>query len=154
MSTLSGSCGKDSYSYIPNVPVYLELNVNTDLANLGIGQLLTIDSLSTGSSLINYHNLKLSNIRIGWRVYGNGLVLYRKDLNTYEVYDRTCTYNGLTKHCAVDVKIYEFTSTCPCCKSVFLMNQEGVPSQGSLATTSLVQYYASLDGTGKLILSK
>ncbi len=145
------SCGKENYANIPNVTVNLQINANTDLVNLGIGQMITItpDSASTETlteySILNFHNSKLKNIVILGRTYGNGLILYRKDVSTYEVYDRTCTYNGLTDHCGVNVNVYEFTCTCPCCKSVFMISDEGIPAQGSMATMPLVQYHTSLD---------
>jgi len=151
--SLSTSCGKDSYSFIPSVPVYVELDLNTDLANLGIGQLLTLDSAINKTGLVNYQNSKLQNIRIGWTVYGNGLVLFRKDVSTYEAYDRTCTYQGIEKHCSVKPSIFDYICTCPCCKSVFMMNEGGIPAQGSLATASMIQYKTAVVNN-KLIISK
>lgn len=152
------SCGKENYASIPSVPVHVELNVTTDLANLGLEQMCTIDSSSSGTSIINFHNSKLTNIRIAWTTYGNGLILYRVDEYNFQAYDRTCTYNGLTAHCRVNVNVTGFTCTCPCCKSIFMMNDYGVPEQGSIATIPMVQYQTNspvdITSAGKLIIWK
>jgi hypothetical protein len=154
---LSTSCNKDSFQYIPDVQIDYELDVNIDLANLGIGQMATITAYSVNNNLsvVDFLNPKIPKIYISYKTYGNGIILYKRDFDQYEVFDRTCPYRGLIDKCGVNVNKADLTAVCPCCNSVFSIYSEGMPGNGSLAQKPLYQYQAVLVSyDSRLIISK
>lgn len=157
ITSFLSSCKEDTSPPIPDVPVYLELNLTNELANLGVGQIVTIipDVTNEGFSIVDYHNTKFKKTRITWRTYGKGIVIYRKDLYDYQPFDLTCTYQAFKDYCAVSVDNRETLPQCPCCKSVFMLNFDGMPSTGSKAIKPLVKYLSSIENNGTmLIISK
>ena len=142
----SGRCKDENNTVVPYVPVHIELNLTSELANLGVGQLVTItpDTLNEGYGIVDYHNKKINKTRISWKVRGNGILLYRKEFTTYQAFDLTCTYKAYTDYCAIKVEGMEYLPTCPCCQSVFLIQADGYPSNKSKATAALLQYQVNL----------
>jgi len=152
---ISESCQKDTAPYVPDVPVYYELSFSSELANLGVSQFVTItaDTINTDYSIVDYHNKNLGKFRIAFKTYGNGIILYCKDVSEYQAFDLTCTYRGIEDHCAL--KVGGLQATCPCCNSTFLLSFNGYPSNGSLATKPLWMYTCSVAADGlHLIVSK
>jgi hypothetical protein len=151
------SCDNEGSQVVPDISVYAELNVNSDLVDLGVGMVITIepDSLDKNYGIIDYHNKKLKNRRIGWKIYGNGLILYRWDFNGYQVFDRTCTYKAFEEYCGLELGENYLVPYCPCCKSEFILTADGSPSNTSKATKFLQQYNVTLtQNNTRLIISK
>ena len=151
------SCQQDISPYVPDVPIYYELGLTSELANLGVNQLVTITAspINSDYSIVNYHNSKLPNFTIAFKTYGNGVILYRTAANEYQAFDITCTYRGLEDHCALKVTTGDLVATCPCCKSEFLISSNGYPSTGSKAGRPLLQYTCSFTDDGMyLVISK
>jgi hypothetical protein len=153
---LSLGCSKDTNMYVPDVFVYYELSLSSELANLGVNGFVTITPYANDNtySIVDYHNGKLTYIS-QWRTYGNGVIIYRKNVSEYQAFDITCTYKGLVDHCTLSLKPGDFSATCPCCSSSFLLSANGYPTTKSVATLPLFQYKCVLDGTGQwLVVSK
>ena len=157
---ISGSCTKDQNGYIPNVPDFsIELDMTSDLGNLGVGQLVTITPNKTQPdySDLNFHSSKIKNITIPFQCYGNGLVLCKGFDNEYKVYDLTCPYNASTEYRAVTIKSNDLAENCVCefCKSEFLLYDNGKPKSGSLAVKPLLQYKVSIISyNSRMLISK
>jgi hypothetical protein len=151
------SCQKDNSEQVPSVYVHLELGTFTDLSNLGPGTMATIirdtTSASINSSIIEFHNSKFPNIRLNQRIDGNGILLYRVDVDHFFAFDLTCPYRARIDYCAIDID--KPFPTCPCCNSKFLFSvQDGefIPSTDSKASTSLKKYQAILTYNGTTLL--
>ena len=115
-------CDRDERFDFPYVSINLTLGLHSDLGNLGPGR------------------------SVFWPGYGvNGLIIYQSENNDYFVFDRTCTYER-DHSCAVnDYPSFSGLVECPCCKSRFLLMQEGDVLDGS-ASHPLVRYMAFIDG--------
>jgi hypothetical protein len=151
------SCDNDDLQIVPEIPVYLELNLNDELLELGVGMIITItpDSLNKSFSFIDYHDKKHNKRHISWKTYGNGLILYRRDFYSYQAFDRTCTYKAFEEYCGLELGNNSLVPYCPCCKSEFLITADGSPSNTSKATKLLMQYGTSLiNNNTRLIISK
>ena len=151
-------CSKDNMASFPSVKVDLKLDVYNELRNLGVGGVLTItpDTTSTNSyfAYINYQNPKIPSTKIAQRVYGNGILLYCADLNYYIAYDLTCTYRAKQDYCALIVRDRETLPICPCCKSVFMIINDGDPATGSKAVLPLKKYSTIIVNNGaQLVIS-
>lgn len=119
---VSASCDREERFEFPYVPINLTLGLFSDLGNLGPDQSLFLSG------------------------YGvKGLIIYRSVNEDYFVYDRACTYER-DHSCAVnDYPSFSGVVECPCCKSSFLLMQEGDVLQGP-AAHPLVRYSAFIDG--------
>ena len=136
---------------MPDVPVYYELSLISELANLGVTGFVTIkaDSTNTYNSIVDYHNKKLPNFTLfNQRTYGNGIIIYRKDVSVYQAFDITCSYRGLEDHCSLNLKAGDLIATCLCCKSEFLLSADGYPTTKSTATRPLWMYNCTIMGNG------
>jgi hypothetical protein len=153
---LAFSCDTKEDQIVPNIPVYIELNINDELVDMGVGMVITIepDTINKNYSIINYIDNKHKPRRISWKSYGNGLILYRKDFNYYQVFDRTCSYKAFEEYCKLQFGSNFLVPVCPCCKSEFLLTADGGPSNTSKATKFLMQYNAVVTNNNtRLILS-
>jgi hypothetical protein len=151
------NCSKDFAPYVPDIPVYYELNLNNELAFLGESQFVTITSLPENKnySRVDYHNKNIQPFTIYWKTYGNGIIVYHKSPDEYQAFDITCPYKGLVDHCSLTLKAGDFVATCPCCKSTFVLSANGAPSINSLATQPLMMYLCNIANNGlQLIVSK
>jgi hypothetical protein len=147
---ISQNCSKDSVPYVPDVPVYYELNLNSELANLGESGFVTVtpDSLYANYSIVSYHNNKFLPYSIPWKTYGNGIIIYRKSVSEYQAFDITCTYRGIEDHCALNLKAGDLVATCPCCGSEYILSADGYPATKSIAKRPLWKYNTSIVGNG------
>lgn len=113
----------------PNVSVYANLSLDTQLGNVLAGNYVEVDGYGVG-----------------------GLIIYRIDNNEFLAFDRACTYEALSS-CVLtdDDSMFE----CPCCGSKFWMvNSEdiaGTVYQGP-ANYPLKQYRCSFDGTNTVMV--
>ena len=154
------SCKDDQNEYIPTVPNFsIELDINTDLAPLGAGQLVTItpNKSQPDYSDLNYQSSKFHTITIPFKCYGNGLVLIKGFDNEYKVFDLTCPYNAFTDYKAVTFKSNDIAEncTCPGCQSEFVLYNSGVPTNNSKATKPLLQYKISIISyNSRMLISK
>jgi len=111
---------KDKNEIIPFVPVNIYIDIIPELSDLGIGNSVYI----TGGV--------------------NGIIIFRKSLNEYLAFERTCTYQP-GKNCAVEIDESAIIPKCPCCFSKFLLSAEGSVIEGP-AVMPLKQYQTSLVG--------
>lgn len=139
--TIAGteSCRDDKNDYIPYVPVNLILDLQTDLSYLGVSESATIIRNEYGFGVLHFASPKYPQITLGQEVYGNGLILYRKDLNEYVVYDITCTFKASTDYCALEMDDTWLVPKCPCCQSEFNLLLDASPISGP-AALPLKQY--------------
>ena len=56
--------------------------------------------------------------------YG-GLIIFRSSQNSFQAFDRACTYSPKDKCLLERDKDFETLVNCPCCGSEFLINQDG-----------------------------
>ena len=74
--------------------------------------------------------------------FGNGIVIYRKSIDEFKAFDRTCTYKS-QEGCKIKVDgIFAIDS---CCGSKFLITDGSVNSKP--ATVPLKEYSTVLNGT-------
>lgn len=150
-------CDDDFDYYVPEVPVNIELNINNELMHLGVGETVIIvpDSLADNFGKLIYANPKMRSFRIPWRVFGNGVIIYRAEIGTYLAYDRTCTYKPFEENCGVTLANNMLLPTCPCCGSKFMITARGVATRDSKAVRPLMPLQTSLVENGsRLIISK
>jgi hypothetical protein len=147
-------CNKDDSEIVPYVQVHYELTLTSELADLGVGMLITITPLKTNPeySVVSYHNVKYRDFISQWKTYGNGIIIYRKDFDVYQAFDLTCTYRAFEDHCALVVEGKGILPECPCCHSKFIIINDGYPANGGKADTPLKQYNTFVDGL-KLIVA-
>jgi hypothetical protein len=122
---------------VPYIYLNLTLGLSTDLAHLGIGESATVTRDSNGNGFIRYASPDLPVIPLGAGqiMNGNGLIIYRMDQFSYEVYDITCTFQAQTDYCRLDRNPdFDVVFDCPCCSSRFLYNSDGYyPVEGPAA---------------------
>jgi hypothetical protein len=96
---------------------------------MGVGTICTItpNPQDNNYSIVDYHNGQ-ATYSIVWKTHGNGILLYRKNADIYQAFDLTCTYKAFEEHCAVSVEGNNSQVTCPCCKSLFLISADGLPT--------------------------
>ena len=96
IALLLSSCDRDNGDVVPYVFLNLNLGLSTDLASLGVGEEATITADYNGAWWIQFNNPRLPDVPLGLGqiVNGNGPIIYRKDIYTYEVYDITCTFQA------------------------------------------------------------
>ncbi len=138
------SCEKERENIVPYVRVYVVLNIQTDLANLGVLQTAEIIPANNNQSgILEFSSEKLPDIPVSYPVYGNGLLIYRISLTDFIAYDRTCTYKAQTEYCAVDPDDTGLLPECPCCGSRYVIPNNAFPDQGP-ASLPLKQYNTSI----------
>jgi hypothetical protein len=157
---LQVSCQKDASEQIPYVIVNLQLGIYSELSQLGVGMVATItpdtthsNLLSSSYSVLDFHSKNLPNIYLNQRVNGNGIILYRKDFLEYHAFDLTCPYRAKEDYCALDVDGRGTLPICPCCKSVFLLDDDGLPSSDSKATSPLKEYPIQIINDATLLIT-
>ncbi|MCG8412398.1 MAG: hypothetical protein MI739_14055 [Bacteroidales bacterium] len=120
------SCDKEK-TVFPYVPVHVTFSLSSDLSNLLVGQYKTINGYGLG-----------------------GLIIYRRDFNVFQAFDRACTYEG-GNDCILSDSEFSGVFKCPCCKSMFYMTPNNQVEPGSIfqgpANTPLKQYACSFDGS-------
>ena len=147
-------CSSDDDTYVPDVPVYVELNLYNELSFLGVGQTVSIipDSTNTESSYVVYPNSKMQRISIPWKTYGKGLIIYRDDSASYLAFDRTCTYKTNEQYCGVEIGKNILIAVCPCCGSKYMLTADAVPTNDSKAVQSLVEYQSVVTDNGTRLI--
>lgn len=83
--------------------------------------------------------------------YGiGGLIIYRKEQNTFLAFDRACRYEA-SKSCTVDDDEFTGVLVCSCCDSEYWMvlDMEGTYKQGP-AKANLKQYNCYYDGANTI----
>ncbi len=110
------SCDKIQDSQVPNVPVFLSIN-------LTIANELTIPGNSKYFPNVGY----------------GGIIVYCELPDSYYAYDATCTYE-ISHSCRIVNS--GVTAECPCCKSQFVLLGGGFPAKGP-AAAPLRQYNIS-----------
>jgi nitrite reductase/ring-hydroxylating ferredoxin subunit len=120
---LTASCKKEEQqTEIPYVYVNFSLNPN-------------------GTQYIHLNSVN------GWEtVYGgyNGILIFRKAINEFVVFERACPYDPLTTGAQIVVDPSGITCHCPICGSKFIMT-DGTPYEGP-SHFPLKQYQAVYDG--------
>ncbi|KPK88076.1 MAG: hypothetical protein AMS27_00560 [Bacteroides sp. SM23_62_1] len=127
------SCKDNNKDYVPYVPVNLVLDLQTDLSYLGVGETAIITPNEYGFGVLHFASPKYPEITLGQEVYGNGLIVYRFDINEFVTYDITCTFNATTDYCALDMDDTWLIPKCPCCQSEFNILLEASPVSGPAA---------------------
>lgn len=133
IGAVNHSCQKDNHDVVPYVPVNLILDIQTDLGHLGVGETATIVPDEEGYGILRFSAPNYPVLRLGQEVYGNGLILYRRDLYEFMVFDRTCTFQASMDYCAVEMDDTGLVPECPCCQSQFMIPLEGAVKQGPAA---------------------
>ena len=110
----------------PNVNVYANLSLDTQLGNVLVGNYVEVDEHGVG-----------------------GLIIFRADQNEFMAFDRACTYEA-SRTCKLE--IYSENNSffeCPCCKSRYWMagtaDIAGSVYQGP-SSYALKQYKCYFDG--------
>lgn len=150
-------CGDDEEYYVPDVPVNIELNLTNELLPLGVGETLLIvpDHDNDGFGKIIYADPKMRNYTIPWRIFGNGVLIYRSNLQVYEAYDRTCTYKAFEDNCGIEIKENMLLPKCACCGSKFMVTANGVATRDSKAERALLPLQTRIENNGtRLIITK
>jgi len=127
------SCKDNKHDYVPYVTVNLILDLQTDLSYLGVSEAATITPNNSGFGVIRFSSPKIPEINLGQEVYGNGLIIYRIDLNEFAVYDITCTFKADIDYCALEMDNTWLVPKCPCCNSEFNILLEATPISGPAA---------------------
>jgi nitrite reductase/ring-hydroxylating ferredoxin subunit len=124
IATFSYGCKKEEKP--PDIPyVYVNFSLNPN-----------------GTEYINLNPVN------GWEtVYGgyNGILIFRKSLNEFAAFERTCPYDPLVEGAKVSVEPSGITCACPVCGSKFIM-VDGTPFEGP-SRYPLKQYSAIYDGS-------
>ncbi len=150
---LSAGCVKDNRDEVPYVYINMSLGLSTDLSHLGPSETATITQEQNGAWVIRFSNPQYPTIGlgVGQIINGNGIIIYRKDIYEYEVYDITCTFQAQTDYCGLDRSEFEGLYECPCCESKFLVNSDGYVFQGPAAMP--LRRYAALIRNNTLIIT-
>ena len=120
---LGASCGKESNSVIPQVPVNIRIHT-TDPLFINLAVPGGVEMVTGGS---------------------NGIIIYRRSNDEFMAFDRHCTYQ-VDDYCQINLDSTSFTSaTDTCCGSRFLIIDGSV--QEGPAARPLQQYQTSFDGT-------
>jgi len=113
----------DNDDWIPNVRVDIRLDLNTQLATLGV----------------------LEARKIAGGV--NGIILFRLEDRKFNALERTCPFQP-SENCPVEIKDNLFAE-CPCCGSEFYLSFEDMPGavKEGPAKRPLKQYRTSVLGS-------
>ena len=154
ISSLLCNCVKDNGDEVPYVFLNLTLGLSSDLAHLGVLETATITPDNRGLGVIRFSNPQYPVIPLGpgQILNGNGLIIYRKDIYEYEVYDITCTFQAQVDYCSLERNPdYEGVFDCPCCKSRFLYNSDAFYAIEGPAAMPLKRYPASIQANALVI---
>ena len=154
ISSILGSCVKNNGDEVPYVYLNLALGLSTDLAHLGVMETAIIITDNNGPGVIRFSNPQYPEIPLGLGQFlnGNGLIIYRKDLYEYEVYDITCTFQAQTDYCRLDRNPdFDGVFDCPCCDSRFLYNSDGFYAIEGPAVMPLKRYPAFIQANTLII---
>jgi hypothetical protein len=146
-------CVKDNRDVVPYVHIDLVLDLSTDLSHLGPSETATIIPDKNGFGVIRFSHPQYPEIILGsgQTVTGNGLIIYRKDVYQYEVYDITCTFQAQTDYCRLDrSEDFDGLYVCPCCDSKFLVPSDGLVFEGP-AAMPLMRYPAFIQNNALII---
>ncbi|HYW96878.1 MAG TPA: hypothetical protein VE870_14885 [Bacteroidales bacterium] len=116
------SCKNDRYIF-----PYVHVDIYALLANLDA-------KIGPNESAFMYNDAGL-----------NGLIIYRSLYNGYFVFDRTCTYEP-DFSCTVDTTSFSGFVKCPCCGSLYALDESGGYVAQGPARYPLKQYNAIVDG--------
>ena len=112
----------DSDDYIQNVYVNIEVPVNQP-------EYSDLDAI--GNSVFITGGVK-------------GIIIYHANVNDYRAFDRNCSFEP-SRQCAYIDSINSTIASCNCCSSKFLIDQNGITSNGP-ALLPLKEYYTSFSG--------
>lgn len=116
----------DNLPPFPYVRIDVTFNIATQLDNLQPDEYIKIDEHGVG-----------------------GLIIYRKNQNTFEVYDAACTHEA-NSECVLEMNEEGYDLfTCPCCGSSFFIYQQGNIFNGP-ARRPLKQYRATYSPPNQL----
>lgn len=124
-------CDEDATSF-PYISVYVTLSLDTQLGNMLVGEYREIDGYGLG-----------------------GLIVFRKDYNEFQAFDRACTHEASSDCILIEDPDYAGIYTCTCCESEFWMlgaDFAGTVKQGP-ATQPLKQYRCTFDGINTIRVS-
>ena len=127
------TCSDDNKDVVPYVPVDLILDIQSDLGHLGVGESAIIIPDEEGYGILSFIAPNYPVLRLGQRVFGNGLIIYRSELYKFNVFDKTCTFQASIENCAVDMDDTGLIPECPCCHSKFVIPLEGAVNEGPAA---------------------
>ena len=134
---LAGSCRKSKLDVIPEVLVdfYLDLNDPSFFDLNAVGNNIVVNS-STNN---------LGIYAAGFD--GNGIIVYRAQLDEFIALDRTCPYDYALDgtSVAVDIGSGELFARCPACESEYALPSFGTPSSGP-SKYPLKVYRTTFDG--------
>ncbi len=111
----------DQDDWIPNVRVDKWMDLNTELAPLGLLQARIIPQEGV-----------------------NGILLFRLADREFNAFDRTCSFQP-SRNCAVEFDESELKASCPCCESEFELFYSGGVQKGP-AKRPLKQYRTTIQG--------
>ncbi len=91
ISSILTGCTKDNGDEVPYVYLNLNLDLSTDLSQLGVMETATITPDKNGLGVIRFSHPDYPEISLGLGqiLNGNGLIIYRRDIYEYAVYDIT-----------------------------------------------------------------
>jgi hypothetical protein len=154
ISSILSSCAKDNKDSVPYVYLNLALGLSTDLAQLGVQETATITPDNNGLGVIRFSHPDYPEITLGLGqiLNGNGLIIYRRGLMEYEVYDITCTFQAQTDYCSLERHPdYEGIFDCPCCQSRFMYNADGYYAIEGPAALPLKRYSVFIESNALII---
>lgn len=115
----------ENQTNFPYISVNVILSLDTQLGNMVVGDFREIDGHGLG-----------------------GLIIYRKDFNQFQAFDKACTHE-VSRTCILkDDPNFSGILVCPCCGSEFWMiasDLSGGVKEGP-ANTPLKQYRCTFDG--------
>ncbi len=147
-------CQKDNRDSVPYVYLNLSLGLSTDLAHLGIMETATVTPDRNGFGVIRFSNPQYPEITLGTGqiLNGNGLIIYRKDIYEYEVYDITCTFQAQTDYCGLERNAdFDGVFDCPCCNSRFIYDSDGFYAIQGPAAMPLKRYPVFIESNSLII---
>jgi hypothetical protein len=133
------SCRDNIRDTVPYVPVDIVLDLQADLAYVGVGETAILTPDPQGFGILAFASSGFSPISLGQAVAGNGLILYRSGTEEFAVYDITCTFKASSDYCALEMDDTWLIPKCPCCNSEFNILLEASPVSGP-AALALRQY--------------
>ena len=130
-----GSCNKDEYDVIPDVTVDFYIDLNDPLfVNLGaIGNSVLIDAGTNN----------IGQFAAGFD--GNGIIVYRAQLDEFLAYDRTCPHDYALNQSSIRINVDGIFAICPECESNYALPGFGTPVSGP-SKYPLKVYKTSFDG--------
>jgi len=139
---------------VPYVYLNLSLGLSAELAHLGVMETATITPDENGRVLIRYSNpdYPIFELGSGQFLNGNGLIIYCRNINEYEVYDITCTYQAQRDYCPLERDPeWEGIFNCSCCDSRFYYVTDGFYVLQGPAAMPLKRYPAFIQANSLII---